>query len=82
MKIKINVTQKNIDEGGRCMALSCPIALALNNVFVPDKMLSTNQYTFHTGNGIDYKLPPEVTKFINNFDDGKKVEPFSFVVEV
>lgn len=79
MKKEITVTQEDIDSGTLDNGESCPIAQALirmnyDDVFVDEQILTI----------CDEKivLPLICTDFITNFDDGKKVQPFSFMLDL
>lgn len=96
MKITINVTQEDIDQGKRGSDLFCPIALACkksgqfevynNRIAIGDNYISTyDRDNILDGNFIDFKkrveLPPNAKLFIRSFDRQYKVYPFSFEIE-
>jgi hypothetical protein len=74
----INVTQDDIDKGEPCRAFCCPIALAIERQTkaLPESVVVYRQITI--GSKFIMDSPPEVLNFIDKFDDGKNVEPFSF----
>lgn len=82
MKIKIEVTQKHIDNGKSEDCYSCPIALAvsehLHEYVEAHVMHGSVSFLPITGRDTVTKLPFEVRDFINEFDEGGEVEPFSF----
>lgn len=79
--VRLNVTQKNIDEGRRD-GCRCPIALAgldagLTNVRVGPTWM-------HWGAGEQHfsaKLPPEAEAWEGRYDLGARMAPISFDVE-
>ena len=75
--IKINVTQKDINSGVVDSGKKCPIARALKRkgfeqVFVDTKTCLAD--------GMEYGLPIEARNFIGQFDYGRPVKPFSFIL--
>ena len=77
--MKITVTKKDILEGTRASGKSCPIALACRRAGID------------IGNGVgmcfiwadpQIDIPLKVSTFIEKFDDGKPVKPFSFHLKV
>ena len=76
-KVCVTVTQAHIDSGERKSSSSCPIAQACvgmgyDDVTVDDTLLL---------DGIEYKLPTEASRFIEDFDDGMEVAPFTFCAD-
>jgi hypothetical protein len=86
--MRINVAQKDIDDGVRESCAACPVALAIRRkirqggIAVADRymVVSGVQVTSsHTLIGTSsYSNPPEARAFIVAFDSGETVEPFSF----
>ena len=85
--MKINVTATDIDKGIRSDDTHCPIALAVKRALRKRKGL------FVTDIGIEWEnkderieklcgLPARARKFVERFDEGKPVKPFSFNIEV
>lgn len=78
--IKVRVTQKNIDEGCMENFHFCPIARAVRaagfeRITVDGCELSIGQY----GHGQKvYRLSKKARNFVNNFDQGVPVRPFTF----
>lgn len=79
--MKIHVKRKHIKAGKKGDPYYCPIALAI-------KELKPNYQHIHVG-GCDISyihkdteywldLPEEASDFIDNFDEGDKVKPFTF----
>lgn len=84
MKLKVQVTQKYIDEGSRNDQWWCPVARALRGT-LPIERISVNYEAISiAGHGFDVTFPTSrtVKKFINAFDayGPAKVKPFSFSV--
>jgi hypothetical protein len=79
MRIKIQVKQKHINNANRGKSNSCPIALALKDVFVGQ--VSVSQYFVFLN---EYSAQPtqRMVKFIDKFDEfGKKaVKPTTFTL--
>jgi hypothetical protein len=85
----VSVTAGHIARGKRQDAERCAIALALHDVF-PDA-----EYIMVSGDGItlqpctddawmaeaEIMPPPEVAAFVEAFDDGNDVEPFTFELD-
>lgn len=77
--MKIQVTQKHINEGKRGECFNCPIALAL--------LEATGQQwdvSFHMACSWHYNLNlPEIAQeFIGRFDYEKTVKPFEFELPI
>ena len=79
MVVTVKVTQFDIDHGVRSSVSSCPIAHALHHDY-PFARVYGSWVT------LDYKheadLPPEAIQFIDMFDEGATVEPFTFILKV
>ena len=81
--MKIEVTQKDIDEGVQGECQLCPIALAfkrktkLKHVDVSGKYIVLYR---RKSNNL-HELPKEAQTFIKRFDGEKTVKPFSFELE-
>lgn len=71
----VNVTQKHIDEGIRCKCDSCPVALALEDDTGVKWWVGC--YSFRRGLA-NLSMPVLVDLWIQNFDAGRPVVPFSF----
>jgi hypothetical protein len=82
MRIKIEVTQDDIDSGKPRLAGSCPIALALIRA-IPDiqpEVMFTKFWSEKYEKCFD--LTDEAYFFILAYDDGAKVKPFSFEIDI
>ena len=73
---KICVTRRDIKEGTRKWLSRCPIALAAKRAFGTNRVSVSDHIVI---NGKFYTASPKVLLFIDNFDRGRVVEPFSFV---
>lgn len=97
MKIKINVTKKDISNGVVGDVAFCPIAQAFGRVFKRVDYIDVNELTaditlygnYNTNTGgyeddtnFGLKLPSKAGKFVNKFDHEEDVEPFSFNVSL
>lgn len=80
MKVKVEVKAKHIKAGLPENFRFCPIALA-----VKDKGFQRPYVTVEVSaydkedNPVVASLPLKALNFIDKFDEGKKVKPFSFV---
>jgi hypothetical protein len=83
---EINVTQEDINNGGKKQCTMCPIALATKRTFPNAIWISVTQAYIRVVNagdgerGTEYLSPLGVEQFINDFDRGRPVSPFSFTV--
>lgn len=74
--MKITVTQEDIDNGERGDECRCPIALALNRIVPGGKVHS---YSAELPKGREeIPLPSAACYFVEKFDTGKPVQPFTF----
>lgn len=84
--MKIEVTSRDISEGKRDNAESCPIALAcLMAGLTSPRVKSTEVLVIGFGfdlPGVNIPLPIEAQRFIARFDAGLKVEAFTFELPV
>jgi hypothetical protein len=85
MKTKINVTQDNIDSGTRASYRSCPVAQALHDATGQDWWVAA----FSAGNSDRFvtnckflELPSCAVDFVESFDKGHSVEPFTFTLDL
>lgn len=75
--VKVHVTQAHIDEGTRFNTNSCPIALALNDVFGA----GCSVYNFiHTPGNQEIQTPSSVFRAIQKFDKNTEMAPFDFEI--
>ena len=84
MKKTITVTAKDIQKAAKLIAADgmrtqcCPIALAARRVF--RKPVRVSYEAIAVADHKYFYLPSQAAKFIDNFDNGLDVEPFSFEV--
>jgi hypothetical protein len=83
--MKIQVTQQHIDKGRGGSCTSCPVALALNDAGFTRAWVSPSTLRSNWRNGGSirefFPVPDSVLVFINRFDAGLPVDPFSFELE-
>jgi hypothetical protein len=77
--ITITVTQDDIDNGVRAAPCLCPIALAAQRKY---PYVSVGTFTISVGADASrekvYRMPLKASRFIEDFDQGRLVEPFTF----
>jgi hypothetical protein len=77
----IHVTQEHIDKGLKSCG-GCPIALALRDAGFNDVVVFQRRFIYDARRGSpSHTLPPEAREFIEKFDKGRTVQPFSFELE-
>lgn len=87
MTVTVNVTQEDIDRGKPMDPSLCPVMYGVWRAGLHPKIYAVGRSGFF-GQHHDFKNPPliapvaAVREFIDRFDDGKKVKPFSFEIEV
>lgn len=81
-KLTINVTAEDIRLGKKDQPASCAIARAAKRLGL--KKVNVDNTLDFSKDGREWfaVLPSKAKEFINRFDDGAKVKPFSFSVEV
>ena len=83
MLLKVEVTQAHIDKGGGTQpCFHCPIALAVKDAGIRDAAVHS-QYIKYAFNGRVHfiHLPEKAMFFIQHFDKGWPVQPFTFEVD-
>lgn len=87
--MKINVTAEDIKNGARVHCCICPVSLAIRRALNQPINLE-NYFNVQTGFMLisivgeevkRYNTPKSVQRFINKFDMGKEVKPFSFFLK-
>lgn len=83
MKRKIVVTKGDIKKGIPSGVRDCPVALAIKRSLRIDTVHVSKEFTCFRFNNAEFDiyLPIKVTKWIDRFDDEKKVEPFAFYLQ-
>lgn len=82
--IRVNVTKHDIKEGMKYSCYSCPIALALDrhkHKGITYPSVSFSYVTFEQNRWLRYSVPLKACDFIYNFDQGKRVKPFRFILK-
>jgi hypothetical protein len=91
MKIKINVTQKDIDSGEPCDGRKCPVARAICRHVKPFLLIDVQEDLLIQTSKREYsfKVPPEVNNFVTIFDlrafgdyEQSPIKPFSFILNI
>lgn len=82
-KLKIVVTQEDIEAGQPGQSGSCPIALAIKRTISDASYVEVDQYCYweHDGDIFSASMPNEAQQFINHFDGKMVVFPFEFECE-
>lgn len=81
MKVTISVTQKDIDQGKQALCFFCPVALATQRTTDIENCTVGLEKIMISGHR-SVPLPLEVRQWIWDYDYARKVEPFSFVIEL
>ena len=86
MLYEINVTQEDINNGAKKQCTMCPIALATKRVFPNSDWISVTPGFIRVcdeifDEGVCYSIPDKARDFMESFDGGLKVFPFSFTVD-
>lgn len=79
MKLKVNVTRDDIKRGIPEDESYCPIARAVRRL--GKKKLVLVDADICVLGLHDFKLPRKAAKFIDKFDNGETVKPFSFTMQ-
>lgn len=79
MKKKIRVTEDDILRGKKDDCRACPVALALRRLF-PTAEVYNNEVAVQEREWRD--LPDKVMLFIEEFDGGRPVLPFTFTIDL
>ena len=73
--MKIKIKRKHIIDGEPESSLGCPIALALQEYGISNPDVGRKYVELGKKK---VQLPESAQEFIKKFDDGSKVQPFSF----
>ncbi len=79
--MKICVTKKDIANGTPTEPDCCPIALALIRAGFNDVSVDTDNVRLFVGKP-SLKLPQKAIDFIEQFDNGEEVDPFTFELKL
>lgn len=83
--LEITVTADHIARGARCTSDACPVALAIKETLHPlsvDVQVEVINFGVPGGKFAPVVPPDEVACFVDEFDDGLPVQPFTFTLEV
>ena len=75
-KIVVKITETDIFEGRRDDSEACPIALSLKRLF-PEDVVCVESWQICI-NGVAHPTSSFVNDWIDAFDDGCDMEPFTF----
>lgn len=78
-QLRISVTADDIKRGKRENTKWCPIACAVRKLG-KKKRIYVDQDVITLGS-VTYKMPQRAGNFVDLFDSGEKVRPFSFVAK-
>lgn len=79
LEVVISVTAADIAKGAKDSCGFCPIAIAATRATKKPALVGTAEIEIgRRGEYSMYPLPPEAVAFIERFDAGQKVEPFTF----
>lgn len=82
--MKIEVTQEDIERGTRGHCALCPVARAVKRAMRTEDVWADGVaivLTRHGDNRLFLDTPDEAICFMEEFDAGEPVEPFSFELE-
>lgn len=80
--MKIIVKQKYILNGCPNNSFQCPIALAYYDQYKIDfNEIQIGFSGIYVNRRLKYKFPRKASRFVKDFDHGKKVKPFSFIAK-
>lgn len=77
----IDVKQLDIDTGLKGDCALCPIARALDRA-TGESWRVHSSWATRSGDSFKTHLPLEAVRFIDLFDEGRPVKPFSFDLEI
>lgn len=76
--MQIAVLAEHIEQGVKANCYKCPIAQAIS--WAMGREAAVTPYSIYVG-GVHYDLPEEAREFVQLFDEGCVVEPFTFEIE-
>lgn len=76
----VKVTKLDIKRGDRLNPVRCPVARALRRALGYSRKVRVGFYTVKMFGKVEL-LPPPVIRFIEDFDSGAVVAPFSFRIK-
>lgn len=80
----VEVTQEHIEKGVRGECGSCPLSLAFSELFNQRVFVGRVSFSFPDVKKPlpHFRLPKIAEEFIDNFDKGKPVQPFSVLIRI
>ena len=82
-KVRINVTQRDIERGIRFTSYTCPIAWAARrHPELKGCLVAPDSLAFDNSGWVWVPLPEKACGFVDSFDGGRPVQPFSFTLEL
>jgi hypothetical protein len=76
---RVTLSENNILNGNRSEGASCPIALAVREMFPQCDVDVQNKIAITCGvHQVEYALPDSAVQFIDDFDAGREVAPITF----
>jgi hypothetical protein len=83
---EVEISQEDISQGKKGNPDYCPVALAMKRRFNTHVVVVTDVFRFMKGESFGgknyFKLPPEASQWIADFDHLKEVQPITFKVEI
>lgn len=79
---KIDVTAEDIEHGHRNNCFLCPVALAFERITRHTIKVNSRHVSNKATGFLINKLPHSAKQFINDFDDGLPVRPFTFEIDL
>jgi hypothetical protein len=79
--VTIEVTAEDIARGQKFYCSNCPVALAASRALGHPVVAGANVMYVRVGGYPTLELPPVAKSFIEDFDSGENVSPFSFTLE-
>jgi hypothetical protein len=80
-KVTVIVTADHINAGTQRVGAACPIALSLIDMGYTGVHVARD-YLLLKESGHTIKLPDHVAVFTRDYDEGVRVDPFSFEIEL
>lgn len=86
--VMVEVTERDIALGRRASALWCPVALATKralqraHVEVSRKRIVIPPEWDDDGDELTWETPAVVERWVRRFDEGERVKPFGFRMEI
>lgn len=83
VKIRVNVTQKDITNGEKASRICCPVVLAMKRAIRNNSVKVSYSFATFIKNKHEYVtvFPTQTITFIHAFDDNEAVQPFKFECE-